>query len=62
MNNIIDINNHLLQVGTGTLVESGLGFKEEGTADLRSSTEELYFMEPEKGEKLEECEKPQPVS
>lgn len=29
--------------------------------DLRSSTEELYFMEPDK-EKTEECEKPVPVS
>uniref|UniRef100_A0A336MBP0 CSON013808 protein n=1 Tax=Culicoides sonorensis TaxID=179676 RepID=A0A336MBP0_CULSO len=30
------------QVGTGTLIESGLGFKEEGAMDLRSSTEELH--------------------
>ncbi|XP_063708952.1 titin [Culicoides brevitarsis] len=46
------------QVGTGTLIESG--FKEEGAMDLRSSTEELYFMEPDK-EKTEECEKPHPA-
>lgn len=40
------------QVGTGTLQETsgvgGLGgFREDGTMDLRSSTEELYFMEPD---------------
>ncbi|XP_037918035.1 serine/arginine repetitive matrix protein 2 isoform X3 [Hermetia illucens] len=44
------------QVGTGTLQESiGLGFREEGAMDLRSSTEELYFMDPE--QKKEEQEK-----
>ncbi|XP_058458686.1 uncharacterized protein LOC131435136 isoform X2 [Malaya genurostris] len=38
------------QVGTGKLQDSGvLGYREEGTLDLRSSTEELHFMEPEKG-------------
>uniref|UniRef100_A0A1A9W6B4 Uncharacterized protein n=1 Tax=Glossina brevipalpis TaxID=37001 RepID=A0A1A9W6B4_9MUSC len=35
------------QVGTGTLQESiDLGFREEGALELRSSTEELYFMDP----------------
>ena len=46
-----------MQVGTGTLSETGvLGYREEGALELRSSTEELYFMEPEKGR--EEKEKP----
>ncbi|XP_058831594.1 uncharacterized protein LOC131690091 isoform X4 [Topomyia yanbarensis] len=46
------------QVGTGTLQDSGvLGYREEGALDLRSSTEELHFMEPEKGKT--EREKPQ---
>lgn len=47
-----------IQVGTGTLQESTgcLGFQEEGALELRSSTEELFFMEPEKGQ--EELEKP----
>lgn len=37
-----------LKVGTGTLQESCLGgFREDGALELRSSTEELYFMEPE---------------
>ncbi|XP_049279358.1 uncharacterized protein LOC125761856 isoform X2 [Anopheles funestus] len=45
------------QVGTGTLQDSGvLGFREEDTLDLRNSTEELQFMEPEKGNR--EKEKP----
>ncbi|XP_059621547.1 microtubule-associated protein futsch isoform X2 [Phlebotomus argentipes] len=47
------------QIGTGTLQESapfGLGFGEDGALELRSSTEELYFMEPEKG--MTEREKP----
>uniref|UniRef100_A0A1B0CAQ1 Uncharacterized protein n=2 Tax=Lutzomyia longipalpis TaxID=7200 RepID=A0A1B0CAQ1_LUTLO len=47
------------QIGTGTLQECapiGLGFGEEGALELRSSTEELYFMEPEKG--MTEREKP----
>uniref|UniRef100_A0A1B0AC37 Uncharacterized protein n=1 Tax=Glossina pallidipes TaxID=7398 RepID=A0A1B0AC37_GLOPL len=36
------------QVGTGTLQESiDLGFREEGALELRSSTEELYFMDPQ---------------
>ncbi|XP_053952255.1 uncharacterized protein LOC128859332 isoform X1 [Anastrepha ludens] len=36
------------QVGTGTLQETiGMGFREEGALELRSSTEELYFMDPE---------------
>ncbi|XP_018799872.1 PREDICTED: serine/arginine repetitive matrix protein 2 isoform X3 [Bactrocera latifrons] len=44
------------QVGTGTLQETiGLGFREEGALELRSSTEELYFMDPE--QKKEEQEK-----
>ncbi|XP_058056259.1 uncharacterized protein LOC131207654 [Anopheles bellator] len=45
------------QVGTGTLQDSGvLGFREEDTLDLRNSTEELQFMEPQKG--THEKEKP----
>ncbi|KFB45502.1 AGAP010264-PA-like protein [Anopheles sinensis] len=45
------------QVGTGTLQDAGvLGFREEDTLDLRNSTEELQFMEPEKGNR--EKEKP----
>ncbi|XP_050086072.1 uncharacterized protein LOC126571534 isoform X2 [Anopheles aquasalis] len=45
------------QVGTGTLQDSGgLGFREEDTLDLRNSTEELQFMESEKG--TDEKEKP----
>lgn len=40
------------QVGTGTLQEgnecSDLGFGEDGTTDLRRSTEELYYTEDEK--------------
>lgn len=47
------------QIGTGTLQEVapfGLGFGEDGALELRSSTEELYFMEPEKG--MTEREKP----
>ncbi|XP_036346318.1 platelet binding protein GspB [Rhagoletis pomonella] len=44
------------QVGTGTLQETiGVGFREEGALELRSSTEELYFMDPE--QKKEEQEK-----
>ncbi|XP_061403033.1 serine/arginine repetitive matrix protein 2 [Musca vetustissima] len=36
------------QVGTGTLQESlDMGFREEGALELRSSTEELYFMDPQ---------------
>lgn len=42
-------------MGTGTLQETnvsgkttGLGFDEDGTMDLRSSTEELYFIETDK--------------
>lgn len=35
------------KVGTGTLQESlDMGFREEGALELRSSTEELYFMDP----------------
>ncbi|XP_030380843.1 flocculation protein FLO11 [Scaptodrosophila lebanonensis] len=46
------------QVGTGTLQETiGLGFREEGALELRSSTEELYFMDPE--QKKEEQERQQ---
>jgi hypothetical protein len=47
----------------GTLQETGpvgLGFREDGALELRSSTEELYFMEAEKGRT--ECEKPQAVN
>ncbi|KAH8420544.1 hypothetical protein KR009_011282 [Drosophila setifemur] len=44
------------QVGTGTLQETiGLGFREEGALELRSSTEELYFMDAE--QKKEEQER-----
>lgn len=47
------------QVGTGTLQDSGvLGYREEGAIDLRSSTEELQFMEIEKGRTEKEKEKP----
>ncbi|XP_055390420.1 uncharacterized protein LOC129619273 [Condylostylus longicornis] len=46
------------QVGTGTLQEAvSLGFREDGALDLRTSTEELYFMDPE--QKREEQEKMQ---
>lgn len=46
------------QVGTGTLQEGNectdLGFGEDGTTDLRRSTEELYYTEDEKPkEKIE---------
>lgn len=45
-----------LKVGTGTLQETiGLGFREEGALELRSSTEELYFMDAE--QKKEEQER-----
>lgn len=45
------------QVGTGTLQEGDcntgdLGFGEDGTNDLRSSTEELYFAEGEEKTKI----------
>ncbi|XP_037723565.1 pneumococcal serine-rich repeat protein isoform X3 [Drosophila subpulchrella] len=44
------------QVGTGTLQETiGLGFREDGALELRSSTEELYFMDAE--QKKEEQER-----
>lgn len=48
----------VLQVGTGTLQEStgGLELFQEDVDELRSSTEELYFMEKQKGQT--ECEKP----
>lgn len=47
-----------LQVGTGTLQDSGvLGYREEGAMELRSSTEELQFMEP--GKRDTEKEMPQ---
>lgn len=36
-----------VQIGTGTLQDSERGFREEGAMELRSSTEELYFMEPD---------------
>ncbi|XP_037038495.1 uncharacterized protein LOC119076012 isoform X1 [Bradysia coprophila] len=48
------------QVGTGTLQEStkaGLGFHEDGTMDLRSSTEELYFLEGDKEKAVESSDK-----
>ncbi|XP_055619946.1 uncharacterized protein LOC129764659 isoform X2 [Toxorhynchites rutilus septentrionalis] len=46
------------QVGTGTLQDSGvLGYREEGAMDLRSSTEELQFLEP--GKRITEKEMPQ---
>ncbi|XP_065094172.1 uncharacterized protein LOC135714706 isoform X2 [Ochlerotatus camptorhynchus] len=51
------------QVGTGTLQDTGvLGYREEGTMDLRSSTEELQFMEPEKGKTEKEKPQAQPYS
>lgn len=45
------------QVGTGTLQEGDgnpgdLGFGEDGATDLRSSTEELYFIEGEDKTKI----------
>lgn len=47
-----------MKVGTGTLQETiGVGFREEGALELRSSTEELYFMDP--AQKKEEQEKMQ---
>ena len=47
-----------MQVGTGTLQESTgcLELFQEDVDELRSSTEELFFMEKEKGQT--ECEKP----
>lgn len=51
------------QVGTGTLQEgnegSDLGFGEDGTTDLRRSTEELYYAEEEKPKEKVETELPQ---
>ena len=49
--------NHF-QVGTGTLQEASgcLELFQEDADELRSSTEELFFMEKEKGQT--ECEKP----
>lgn len=51
------------QVGTGTLQEgnegSDLGFGEDGTTDLRRSTEELYYAEEEKPKDKVENELPQ---
>lgn len=40
----------LVQIGTGTLQDNAieLGFREDGALELRSSTEELYFMEPDR--------------
>jgi hypothetical protein len=48
----------VLQVGTGTLQEATgcLELFQEDADELRSSTEELYFMEKQKGQ--QECEKP----
>lgn len=48
----------VLQVGTGTLQEATgcLQLFQEDVDELRSSTEELYFMEKTKGQT--ECEKP----
>lgn len=48
------------KVGTGTLQESakaGLGFQEDGTMDLRSSTEELYFLDGDKDKPVESSDK-----
>ncbi|XP_067634620.1 serine-rich adhesin for platelets [Eurosta solidaginis] len=43
------------QVGTGTLQETiGVAFGEEGALELRSSTEELYFMDPEQQKEAQE--------
>lgn len=56
MENFWNENDNQMKVGTGTLQETiGLGFREEGALELRSSTEELYFMDPE--QKKEEQEK-----
>lgn len=47
------------QVGTGTLQEGNetdLGFGEDGTNDLRRSTEELYFVEDDKAKEKPERE------
>lgn len=49
----------VLKVGTGTLQESTgacLELFKEDVDELRSSTEELFFMEKQKGQT--ECEKP----
>jgi hypothetical protein len=49
----------VLKVGTGTLQESTgacLELFQEDVDELRSSTEELFFMEKQKGQM--ECEKP----
>lgn len=54
------------QVGTGTLQEGNetdLGFGEDGTNDLRRSTEELYFASDDKTKQKPERESEwQPVS
>lgn len=48
------------QVGTGTLQEGNegtdVGFVEDGTTDLRRSTEELYFIEDDKTKEKPERE------
>lgn len=57
MCNILSLNG-CFQVGTGTLQESTgcLELFQEDVDELRSSTEELFFMEKSKGQS--ECEKP----
>lgn len=55
------------KVGTGTLQETlDMGFREEGALELRSSTEELYFMDPthkkEEEAKLQQQQQQQQVS
>lgn len=55
---MICFDSFVLQVGTGTLQEATgcLELFSEDVDELRSSTEELYFMEKQKGQT--ECEKP----
>lgn len=55
---MIRFDSFALQVGTGTLQEATgcLELFQEDVDELRSSTEELYFMERQKGQT--ECEKP----
>lgn len=54
-------------MGTGTLQETlDMGFREEGALELRSSTEELYFMDPtqkkEEEAKMQQQQQQQQVS
>ena len=53
-------NTNGIKVGTGTLQETiGLGFREEDTLELRSSTEELFFMDPEQKKEQEKIQQQQ---